>query len=294
MTIALRFYPEIVAGGYSRVDGSVEFCTRIRALLRPDMHVLDFGAGRGWAVVGDPNPTRSRLANLRGACAKVVGVDIDSVVCENPELDEAVVIQQGQPLLFAAGSFDLVVRDHVFEHVDDPESFAAEIDRVLRAGGRICARTPNRNRYIAWGARLVPYGSRDRVLSCLQRERHPVDVFPTRYRLNTCATLRRHFPDCRYRHCTYPFNTEPAYGGSLHSLWFMLWSWSRVAPEAPLRHIAHLHAKAPIFARKSGMTDGGSAGLLRRSGDNRAIIQLTRSWSLLGAMNIRHTLEHST
>ena len=104
--------------------------------------------------------------------------------------------------------------DRVSSMCDDPESVAAEIDRVLRPEGWICARTPNRNGYIAWGARL--------------------------------------------------------------------------------RHIAHLHAKAPIFARKSGMTDAGSAGLLRRSGDNRAIIQLTRSWRLLGAMNIRHTLEHST
>ena len=230
MTIASRFYPEIAAGGYSRVDGSVEFYTRIRALLRPDMQVLDFGAGRGWAMVDDPNPTRSRLANLRGACEKVVGVDIDPAVRGNPGLDEAVVIQQGEALPFAAGSFDLVVSDHVFEHVDDPELVAAEIDRILRPGGWVCARTPNRNGYIAWGARLVPYGLHARVLSRLQPDRLPVDVFPTRYRLNTRATVRRHFPD--YRHCTYAFNTEPAYGGSLRSLWFILWSWSRVAPEA--------------------------------------------------------------
>ena len=35
------------------------------------------------AVVDDQNPTRGRLANLRGACATVADVDVDLVVCEN-------------------------------------------------------------------------------------------------------------------------------------------------------------------------------------------------------------------
>lgn len=232
MNVSSRFYPETAAGGYSRVDGSVEFYTRIRALLEPHMEVLDFGAGRGWAVVDDPNPTRSRLANLRGACAKVVGVDIDPVVRDNPGLDEAVVIEPGDRLPFADQSFDLVVSDHVFEHLDDPAAVAVELDRVLRPGGWICARTPNRDGYIAWGARLVPNGLHSRALRRLQPGRHSVDVFPTRYRLNTRAALAYHFPSDRYRHSTYGFNTEPAYTGGWSPLWVLLWAWLRVAPEA--------------------------------------------------------------
>ena len=231
MSIASRFYPEIAAGGYSRVDGSVEFYTRIRALLKPDMQVLDFGAGRGWAVVDDPNPTRSRLANLRGTCAKVVGADIDPAVRENPALDEAVVIGPEGLLPFADQTFDLIVSDHVFEHVDDPGAVATELDRVLRPGGWICARTPNRNGYIAWGARLVPNGLHTRVLCRLQPGRQPIDVFPTRYRLNTRSALLRHFTTDRYRHCTYGFNAEPAYTGGGKSLWVLLWAWLRIAPE---------------------------------------------------------------
>jgi SAM-dependent methyltransferase len=227
-----RFYPEIGAGGYSRVDGSVELYTRIRALLGPEMQVLEFGAGRGWAVTDDPNPVRSRLANLRGACARVVGVDIDPAVRENPGLDEAVVIVPGRPLPFPDSTFDLVVSDHVFEHVDNPAAVAAELDRVLRPGGWICARTPNRNGYIAWGARLVPNGLHTRVLRRLQPGRQSVDVFPTRYRLNTRAALRHHFPPDRYHHCTYGFNTEPAYVGATNPLWVLLWAWLRVAPES--------------------------------------------------------------
>lgn len=232
MNPSSRFYPEIDAGGYSRVDGSVELYTRIRALLGPDMQVLDFGAGRGWAIVDDPNPTRRRLANLRGDCARVVGVDLDPVVRENPGLDEAIVIEPGGALPFPADTFDVVVSDHVFEHVDDPVAVAAELDRVLRPGGWICARTPNRAGYIAWGARLVPNGLHTRALRRLQPGRQALDVFPTRYRLNTRAALRRHFPDDRYRHCTYAFNTEPAYTGGWGPLWVLLWAWLRIAPEA--------------------------------------------------------------
>ena len=232
MTIASRFYPELAAGGYSRVDGSVEFYTRIRALIRPDMHVLDFGAGRGWAVVDDPNPTRRRLGNLRGACERVVGVDIDSAVLDNPGLDEAVLVEPQGRLPFDDRTFDLIVSDHVFEHVDHPAAVATELDRVLRPGGWICARTPNRNGYIAWGARLVPNGLHTRVLCRLQPDRLSVDVFPTRYLLNTRAALRRYFPTDRYHHCTYGLSTEPAYTGGSTPLWTLLWAWLRVAPES--------------------------------------------------------------
>jgi SAM-dependent methyltransferase len=243
MSLPSRFYPEIAAGGYSRVDGSIELYTRIRALLEPDMQVLDFGAGRGRAV--DPNVFRRQLANLRGACAKVVGVDIDPAVRENPGLDEAVVIEPGRPLPFPDSTFDLVVSDHVFEHVDDPVAVAAELDRVLRPGGWICARTPNRNGYIAWGARLVPNGLHSRVLHRLQPGRQSVDVFPTRYLLNTRVALRRHFPPERYRHCAYGFNTEPAYTGRSTPLWILLWAWLRIAPEA-------LCATWFVFLQKQG------------------------------------------
>ena len=42
-----RLYPEYGAGGFSRCDLWVPFFTRVNALLRPDMTVVDYGAGRG-------------------------------------------------------------------------------------------------------------------------------------------------------------------------------------------------------------------------------------------------------
>jgi hypothetical protein len=40
-------YPEYNAGGFTKYDGGLQFYGRINALLRPDMVVLDLGAGRG-------------------------------------------------------------------------------------------------------------------------------------------------------------------------------------------------------------------------------------------------------
>ena len=113
-----RLYPEAAVGGYTQLDGQVEFYTRVNALVDQDSHVLDFGAGRGqWAV--DPMPAISRrLRMLRGRVARVVGTDVDEAVLTNPSLDEAKVVAPGEPLPYDDGTFDLVIADHVLEHVD--------------------------------------------------------------------------------------------------------------------------------------------------------------------------------
>jgi 2-polyprenyl-3-methyl-5-hydroxy-6-metoxy-1,4-benzoquinol methylase len=55
---------------------------------------------------------------------------------------------------FPNETFDLVVSDSTFEHVSDAEQVASELDRVLKPGGWICARTPNRHGYVALLNRL--------------------------------------------------------------------------------------------------------------------------------------------
>jgi hypothetical protein len=41
--IAAAFFPELLAGGFSRLNTTVQFYTRLNALLTPEMAVLDFG-----------------------------------------------------------------------------------------------------------------------------------------------------------------------------------------------------------------------------------------------------------
>jgi SAM-dependent methyltransferase len=49
----------------------------------------------------------------------------------------------GPQLPFASGSVDLVVANHVFEHVEDPEQVAREVNRVLKPTGLLFASVPD-------------------------------------------------------------------------------------------------------------------------------------------------------
>lgn len=220
-TDALRttLYPETRAGGFAAIDGAVQFYGRIAALTRAQDTVLELGAGRGEPLLEDPVPYRRALRDHRSRAARVLGADIDPVVLDNPGLDAAYVIGPDGRLPLGDASVDMVVAEAVFEHVDDPDRFAAEVTRVLRPGGWLCARTPNRWGYIALGASLVPNALHVAALKRLQPDRQACDVFPTRYRLNTRAALRRHFPPTGWTDCSYTWTSEPAYFGASRLGW---------------------------------------------------------------------------
>ncbi|MGN6250451.1 MAG: class I SAM-dependent methyltransferase [Marmoricola sp.] len=223
-----RLYPEHAAGGYGRGDATVQFYGRVDALLRPDHVVVDFGAGRGQPFDG-PVTYGQRLQTLRGRVAKVIGVDIDPVVKQNPSLDEALVWTPGLPIDLPDGSVDVIVSDYTFEHIDDPEAVAAEFERILKPGGWVCARTPNRRGFIAVGARIVPNAAHGRWLRRLQPGRQVRDVFPTRYRLNTLGQVRGVFARPTWE--VHGFATgEPAYVGESPVLTYLLFGMLRVLP----------------------------------------------------------------
>ncbi len=224
-----KFFPEAGAGGFSRVDGTVDFYTRVNALLRSDSVVVDFGAGRGqWSE--DPIEFRRELQRLQGKVRKVIGVDVDQAVMEHPSLDEAVIYAPGTRLPLCDESVDLIVSDYTFEHVDDPSPVAKELTRILRPGGWICARTPNRWGYIALGARLIPNVFHKQVLEQLQPGREARDVFPTRYRMNTRRVVLELFPPGDWDDHSYTSNSEPAYFGNLQLAWRAMNLISKVAP----------------------------------------------------------------
>lgn len=238
-------YPEIAAGGFSRVDGIMAFYGRVGALLAeagPDSLVVDFGAGRG-AFLDDPVRARVDARLLRGRAGRLVGIDIDEAVMANPTVDEAHVVKVGDPLPLPDRSADLVVSTHTFEHVADPAWAAGEIDRVLKPGGWLCALTPNRWGYIGIGARLVPNRLHVRALRRLQPAKPAEDTFPTAYLLNTPAALERWFPPAGYHHVVWTMDNEPAYvGRSVPAAWATKAMFSLTPP--PLRSILF------IFLRK--------------------------------------------
>ena len=228
--IISRFYPETAAGGFSRKDGTVQFYQRVQALLQADAVVLDFGAGRGAHYYLDGSAYRLRLRELRGERRHVIGADVDPVVRSNPVLDEAVVISPDAPLPFPSANFDLIVSDSTFEHISNPERVAAELDRVLKPGGWLCARTPNRRGYVALANRLISGAAAKRVVLSAQPERQAEDVFPAHYRMNTPETLKRLFAPARYRHAVFTVDSEPRYHFNRAAMFKLMQALHAVTP----------------------------------------------------------------
>jgi SAM-dependent methyltransferase len=167
---------------------------------------------------------------LRGRVARVVGTDVDDAVLTNPALDEAHVVPVGAALPFGDGSFDLVVADHVLEHVDEEHApeVARELLRVLRPGGWLAARTPNKWGLIGIGARAVPNRLHAGVVDRLQPGRKAEDVFPVRYRMNTRKDLRRLFAPHAVH--VYGHASEPTYFGRSPAVWRLAAGVDRVTP----------------------------------------------------------------
>lgn len=204
------FYPEAQFGGFSKVDGTIAFFSRVNALLGKEATALDVGCGRG-EYADDPVAFRRSLRILKGKCRHVVGIDVDPGAGANPCLDSFELIQ-GDRWPIADESIDICVCDHVVEHVKDVSGFFSECGRVVKAGGHLCIRTPNANSYVALGARLISNRHHARVLSKVQEGRKAEDVFPTLYRCNTRARLERVLAGAGFGDCvTYAHEAEPSY-----------------------------------------------------------------------------------
>jgi len=154
------------------------FRERVLSQLRPDSVVLDLGAGAGVLPQMD----------FRGKAARVCGIDLDPRVSANPTLDEGRVAD-AEKIPYNAGDFDLVFANNVLEHLAEPLTVFREVARVLKPGGMLLFKTPNKRHYIPLLARLTPHRFH-RFVNRL-RGRAEVDTFPTLYRANTRSDVIR-------------------------------------------------------------------------------------------------------
>jgi SAM-dependent methyltransferase len=250
------YYPECEFGGYSRVDGTVAFFGRVQALARPDMVVLDVGCGRGNAAERLESNPWEKCRLLKGRCKHVIGIDVGPAGQGNPLIDEFRRIE-GDTWPVETASVDLLVSDAVLEHVEKPEIFFAECSRVLKPGGYLCLRTPNRWSYVSMVASVVPNAFHAKVVSWVQPGRQALDVFPTYYRANTKRAVRRLLRDHGFSGYVYPHIAEPGYFGFSRQLYGV---------------VAYVHRWLPsifwpvlfVFARRLA-DDGGAGGAIRSS-----------------------------
>ncbi|MEI9886077.1 MAG: methyltransferase domain-containing protein [Rhizomicrobium sp.] len=230
-SLAERMRPEIGAGGFSHRDGTVEFYSRVNALLRPNMTVLDLGAGRGLFLEGN-SLYRRDLQTLQGKVKELIGVDVDPAIEQHPALDRRYVVLVSAPLPLADNSVDLIVSDWVFEHIAEPSALVTEIERVLKPGGWICARTNNKWGMIGLVARAIPNRLHVSALKRLQPGRKDVDVFPVTYKMNTPSAIRTLFKPARWLDYSYFWNGDPAYYAESRILWILTEFLFRLLPKS--------------------------------------------------------------
>jgi SAM-dependent methyltransferase len=192
------------------------------------------------------SPYRRNLAVLKGKAKRVIGVDVDQVILDNNFLDEAHVINGGAALPISSASIDLIVSDWTFEHIENPKFVAAELSRVLKPGGWICARTPNRWGYIGLGTNIVPNRLHTRILKRLQpgSYRDERDIFPTVYQMNTMRIICRLFPEDHFENFSYTYSSEPVYFGDLALAWRIMKILFSIVPSS-------LQSYLFIFLRKA-------------------------------------------
>jgi SAM-dependent methyltransferase len=172
-----RFYPEIS----NRWDDLL-FRDEILRHLKQDMIVLDLGAGAG--IVPE--------MNFKGKAKMVYGLDPDERVSENPFLDSA-VCSTAEEMPFTDEMFDMIICQNVMEHIEYPTQMLTQVKRVLKPGGLFLTKTPNRNHYVALGARLTPLWFHQWYNRMRGREEE--DTFKTFYHFNSEAKQKKIITD---------------------------------------------------------------------------------------------------
>jgi SAM-dependent methyltransferase len=118
--------------------------------------------------------------NFKRLVKRVYGVDPDPRVLPNPYLDEACIGTGDSMPMFAANQFDVIICCNVLEHLPDPVPFFQEVNRVLKRGGLLITKTPNRHHYVPLIAKIVPAGFRSVLFQ--RYGWNEANTFPTFYR----------------------------------------------------------------------------------------------------------------
>jgi SAM-dependent methyltransferase len=147
--------------------------------LEGDHTVLDVGCGR----------TAPTLVQLKGRASTLIGIDSAAFKIKDPDLILLNAdICNMKPIPNA--SVDLAYSRSVMEHVENIKVAYAEINRVLKPGGKYIVLTPNAWDYVSIFAYLMPNRFHPKIVHVLS-ERPETEVFPTFYKTNTFWRIKK-------------------------------------------------------------------------------------------------------
>ena len=96
----------------------------------------------------DKSSYRRNIRDIKSKVKHLIGADVDKVVLENPTTHENIIISNNK-IPLDDNTIDVIVADWVLEHVENPQEFCLEINRILKPGGIFCARTPHKYKYVS-------------------------------------------------------------------------------------------------------------------------------------------------
>lgn len=228
------YYPESKITGHTHIDGTIAFYQTVHSLIEDkDITVLDLGCGVGGFMrkSGKADLIKKDLRNFKGKVTKVIGADVDPEAATNPAVDEFHLITPGEPLPLEDESVDLCISDYVLEHVEDPDSYFSEIQRVVKKGGHVCLRTVNVYGYVALAAMLIPNRMHAKVTGEVQEERRPDSVFPTVYKCNSRKAIRKYLNKHGFDSTVYTIESEPAYLSFSRVFYHLGYLYQKWAPD---------------------------------------------------------------
>lgn len=120
-------YPVMDDAGLRRKRG-----LKIAAILAealgesPPGILLDVGCSNALVLDTVAEQLKPRLA---------IGIDMDAAVAPGPTATRTVLLGDAMAIPLAAESVDVVICNHTYEHVPDPDRMFTEIARVLKPGG---------------------------------------------------------------------------------------------------------------------------------------------------------------
>jgi SAM-dependent methyltransferase len=159
-------------------NATILYRERVAGHVRPGMTILH--AGCGWDRNDITRPYRDS--------SRIIGVDLDARVATKFHSEFRRCSLDGLP--YADATFDLVVSEYVWEHLEDPDGVFREIARVLKPNGRLIVLTPSKWSYKGLGAWLLPFQFHIWMGNIRYGKGHDPDMYPTRYRCNTRSAFR--------------------------------------------------------------------------------------------------------
>ena len=195
-------------GSFSTNDGTIDFYLRIRTLVNKNKKVVDLGAGKGlWFNDKKNIKIRKSIQHLKKDAKYLYAIDIDQAVLKNKSSHKNLLMKQGI-IPLKTHSIDIIICDWVFEHIENPSPFFKEVDRILKKGGTLCARTPHKFNFASIASQITE-GSplKEWLLNKAQPKRSK--YFKSFYRLNTKKKIKKIFKN--YKNNIFISIPDPAY-----------------------------------------------------------------------------------